>query len=225
MNMKYLKFLAVFALLFSSVQSIAQISEYSAYSVPEKYVEKVEDMNPSEIKIYNQFKDGGASDSVAVYLINVGRTHNNLIVAPSTLIDYSFTNSENGVHPEIVLVNMSDGSVVELAKGNELWHPNLWIYTNPRAAENKTLDKDSAGVYMNPEDALASYMMRNNMELLWRYRDSANVVILGSSRPLNALSPKEFSSPFFAVNFAHVPNSIYASHDYLERYLLVHLKK
>lgn len=52
--MKYLKFLAVFALLFSSMQSIAQISEYSAYSVPEKYVEKVEDMNPPEIKIYNQ---------------------------------------------------------------------------------------------------------------------------------------------------------------------------
>lgn len=113
MNMKYLKFLAVFALLFSSVQSIAQISEYSAYSVPEKYVEKVEDMNPPEIKIYNQFKDGGASDSVAVYLINVGRTHNNLIVAPSTLIDYSFTNSENGVHPEIVLVNSTVKTIRE----------------------------------------------------------------------------------------------------------------
>jgi uncharacterized protein (TIGR02171 family) len=150
--------------------------------------------------------------------------HTEWVAGDGRLAVATLTNS-NGSHTEIVLVNMSDGSVVELAKGNELWHPNLWIYTNPRAAENKTLDKDSAGVYMNPEDALASYMMRNNMELLWRYRDSANVVILGSSRPLNALSPKEFSSPFFAVNFAHVPNSIYASHDYLERYLLVHLKK
>jgi uncharacterized protein (TIGR02171 family) len=150
--------------------------------------------------------------------------HTEWVAGDGRLTVATLTNS-NGSHTEIVLVNMSDGSVVELAKGNELWHPNLWVYTNPRAAENKTLDKDSAGVYMNPEDALASYMMRNNMELLWRYRDSANVVILGSSRPLNALSPKEFSSPFFAVNFAHVPNSIYASHDYLERYLLVHLKK
>ena len=130
-----------------------------------------------------------------------------------------------GAHTGIVLVDMSDGSVVALAKGNELWHPNLWAYKIPAVTENKTLDKDSAGVYMDPEDALASYMMRNNMELLWRYRDSANVAILGSSRPLNGLSPQEFSSEFFAVNFSHVPNSIYSSRDYLDRYLFTHLKK
>ena len=150
--------------------------------------------------------------------------HTEWVAGDHRLAVATLTNS-NGVHTEIVLVDMSNGHVVELAKGNELWHPNLWIYANSHAVENKALDKDSAGVYMTPEDALASYIMRNNMELLWRYRDSVNVAILGSSRPLNGLSPQEFSSEFFAVNFAHVPNSIYASRDYLERYLFVHLKK
>ena len=177
-------------------------------------------------------------------------THQRILVADSTgkLIHsvaaptgYSFDHTEwvggssdlavasltdkNGAHAEIVLVDMNDGRVVELAKGNELWHPNLWVHASSSDLENLTLDTDSAGIYMNPEDVLGSFIMRNNMEMLWRYRDSVNVAILGSSRPMNGLSPQVFSPEFFAVNFAHTPNSIYASRDYLEKYLLVHLKK
>ncbi len=31
----------------------------------------------------------------------------------------------NGAHPKIVLVNPSDSSIIELAEGDELWHPTL----------------------------------------------------------------------------------------------------
>jgi uncharacterized protein (TIGR02171 family) len=33
----------------------------------------------------------------------------------------------NGAHTKIVLVNPLDSSVTELAEGEELWHPNLWV--------------------------------------------------------------------------------------------------
>lgn len=33
----------------------------------------------------------------------------------------------NGAHSKIVLVNPLDESIVELAEGEELWHPNLWV--------------------------------------------------------------------------------------------------
>lgn len=145
-----------------------------------------------------------------------GRTSN---IAVATL-----TNN-NGAHSEIILVNMLDGNFVELVKGNELWHPNLWVYRSPLVTQNNFLDIDSAGVYMNTDDVWGAAQIRYNMELLWRYRDSINVAILGSSRPLYSLSPHNLSSDFFAVNFAHIPNIIYASRDYFKKYLLNHLKK
>ena len=129
----------------------------------------------------------------------------------------------NGAHQKIVLVNTVDSSVVELVEGDELWHPSLWVNSS-FDVENIQLDMDSAGVYINPGDEWGSLLMRFNMELLWRYRDSANVAIIGSSRPLYSISPNFMSPEFFAVNFAHTPNSIYASRDYLEKYLLRHLK-
>ena len=130
----------------------------------------------------------------------------------------------NGAHRMIVLMNLLDSSFVELVEGDELWHPSLWIKPNEIPA-NSSLDMDSAGVYMNPDDDMGSILMRYNMEILWRYRDTANVAILGSSRPLHSLSPSHFSPEFFAINLAHIPNSIYASRDYLKKYLLAHLKK
>ena len=33
----------------------------------------------------------------------------------------------NGAHTKIVLVNPIDSSITELAEGEELWHPNLWV--------------------------------------------------------------------------------------------------
>lgn len=178
------------------------------------------------------------------------RTHERLLVVDSTgnLVQsvaapsgYAFDHSEwgsgvenkvvatltnaNGGHPKIVLINLSDSVVTELVEGDEIWHPNLWVDGSVLASGDVSLNLDSAGVYMNLDDEWGSILMRYNMELLWHYRDSVNVAIIGSSRPMYSLSPKAFSSEFFAVNFSHTPNSIYASRDYLEKYLIPHLKK
>lgn len=130
----------------------------------------------------------------------------------------------SGAHTKIVLVNVRDGSILNLVEGDELWHPCIWrkdIYV----ADSAMLDPDSAGIYLHPSDKWESVIMRYKMELLWKYRDSANVVILGSSRPMFGVSPKEFDKRFFAVNFAQTPNSIYFSRDLLDKYIFNQMKK
>jgi len=129
----------------------------------------------------------------------------------------------NGVHGKIALVDMESGKLTELVEGDELWHPTLWTDAE-NLKEDSDIDRDSAGVYLFENDAWASVLMRYNMELLWRYKDSANVAFLGSSRPMYGLSPEWMSSQFFAVNLAHTPNSIYSTRDFLEKYLFRHMK-
>ena len=130
----------------------------------------------------------------------------------------------NGAHTKIVLVNVKDSSILDLVEGDELWHPSIWrqdVYI----PESSELDPDSAGIYLHPSDKWESVIMRFKMELLWKYRDSANVAIFGSSRPMFGVSPAQFGKQFFAVNFGQTPNSIYMTRDYLNHYVFNHMKK
>ena len=164
----------------------------------------------------------------------------NLIQSLAAPAGYSFDHSEwasngnfavatlsnvNGAHTKMVLIDLTEGNVVELAEGDELWHPNLWVYQEKNSEVNFSLDSDSAGIYMNDGDDWGVALMRYNMELLWQYKDSINVAVVGSSRPLYALLPSLMSERFFMVNFAQTPNSIHMSRDFLELYLFPHLKK
>ena len=163
-----------------------------------------------------------------------------LILTLAAPAGYSFDHSEwasngnfvvatltnvNGAHTKMVLIDLTEGNVVDLAEGDELWHPNLWIRQEKNNEVNISLDSDSAGLYMNDGDDWGVALMRYNMELLWQYRDSVNVAVVGSSRPLYSLWPSLMSNRFFMVNFAQTPNSIHMSRDFLELYLFPHLKK
>lgn len=130
----------------------------------------------------------------------------------------------SGMHRKIVLVNMQDSSMTDLVEGDDLWQPCLWI---PDALDKSKfeVDGDSAGVYMHAGENLEGILMRYNMELIWRYRDTANVVIVGSSRPLHSVSPRYLVQPFYAINLAQTPNSIYMSKDFLDFYIYPHFKK
>ena len=126
-----------------------------------------------------------------------------------------------GSHSSLALVDTRDSSVTVLAEGAELWHPDLWVGKSDAA--HFELDPDSAGVYYSSAGTLGDYVMRIKMELLWRYKDSANVVVLGSSRPLNAVSAEDFSERFFVLNLAQTPNSMYLSREILEKYVYPHV--
>ena len=205
----------------------------------------------------------------------VGETKNNM-VATLTNVD--------GAHQKIVLINLAENAIVELAAGDELWHPNLWIKARKKnvasgnsaissgsattssesqadessSSESQTdenssssvikssdsiessssedpiipiiedyeFDLDSAGMYYNTSGAcVPALYYRYKMELLWQYKDSANIVIVGSSRSYNGVIPSVFSEPIFAVNLA-IPMGILRSSKYmLENYVIPHYKR
>ena len=149
--------------------------------------------------------------------------HSEWVLGAKDLAVVTLTNA-NGAHTNVGLINLTDSSFVNLAEGDELWHPNLWVNQNSFAGEDVHLDLDSAGIYMNDGDDWGTALMRYNMELLWQYRDSVDVAVVGSSRPLYSLLPSLMSDRFFMVNFAQTPNSIHMSRDFLELYLFPHLK-
>lgn len=141
----------------------------------------------------------------------------------------------NGAHTKIAIVNPEDSSTTEIVESEELWHPNLWIKkvqkiipSTEDSAEVDTafhLDPDSAGVYYISGASDKALIMRYKMELLWQYKDSANTVILGSSRPKNSLIPEELSNQFFAINLANSYFSINESHYIFFNYIQSYVKK
>ncbi|MCQ2235327.1 MAG: TIGR02171 family protein [Paludibacteraceae bacterium] len=87
------------------------------------------------------------------------------------------------------------------------------------------LDLDSAGIYAYSYTGLKDFIVRYKMELLWQFADSANVVVIGSSRPLDAVFPTELSSNFIGVNLGIASCTIHMSKDLFVKYVLPHYKK
>ena len=140
----------------------------------------------------------------------------------TNLVISTIVNAE-GRHGWVFLEDLSDSSFLELLEGTEIWHPTLWTEDAVNVVHGD-LDMDSAGVYCAIGAGEAPYMMRYKLELLWTYRDSANVVIVGSSRPLEGLVPALFDSTFFVINMANVPNMVYGSKYLFENYIVPHVK-
>ena len=135
----------------------------------------------------------------------------------------------NGAHTKIVFVNPKDSSTTELVEGDELWHPALWIKkieTVPDTVPDTgfRLDPDSAGLYYVSGGNWRQINYRYKIELLWKYRDSINVVFLGSSRALYSLNPDFMEKPYFAVNLANSGNTLPGAFFLFKNYVLPHLK-
>ncbi len=141
----------------------------------------------------------------------------------------------NGAHTKIAIINPADSSITEIAEGEELWHPNLWIkkfQKTSSSTEDSTevdttfhLDPDSAGVYYNSSDAdNYAIQWRYKMEMLWQYKDTANVIVLGSSRALFGVNPLLFGKSFFVLNLANMKNTKYGSKYLFHNYVIPHFK-
>ena len=147
-----------------------------------------------------------------------GRTSGTPDMLVATLVNSA------GAHVRVALVNVSDDRVVEILQGSEIWHPNVWVQSSNASLENTTLDPDSAGIYYSETGDDAAASLRYCMENLWTYRDTADVVVLGSSRPQAGLDPK-LVKDHFVVNLSNVPNSMAISQYLFENYVLLHVKK
>ena len=132
-------------------------------------------------------------------------------------------NNMNGAHQKVVVINLVDGKIIELVEGDELWHPSLWSLQTATTI-GLDLAPDSAGFYFNEKGGECAIILRYKMELLWKYKDTANLVILGSSRPMSGVNPLLLSEEFFGLNMANVPNMAVVM-DYLAtHYIFPHVK-
>lgn len=175
-------------------------------------------------------------------------THERLLIADSTgsLVQsvgapsgYSFDHSEwagnknlavvtltnvNGAHQKIALVDFSDSSVVELAEGDELWHPNLWVSESFSSTEDALLNLDSAGVYFVEGLSWYQEAVGFKMSLLWKFKDEVEILCVGSSRINDGVAVSKMQSGF-ALNMGHPGNDMNASLYIAENYGVNHLKK
>ena len=126
----------------------------------------------------------------------------------------------DGAHSKIALIDVSDSSVLELAEGRELWHPDLWV--SNASSQNIELDPDSAGVYLTGEYKMVSefFVSRYDLELLYKYRDSITVLISGSSRPWGGIYPPYLNSLTneFSVNASNAAVDIQVAKRILLKY-------
>ena len=125
--------------------------------------------------------------------------------------------SPNGAHEKLVLVDITDSSVLELLKGDELWHPSIWI---DEVKDTKSpLDPDSAAAYWNNND---NDLLASKMTAFWAISDSIEVIALGSSRVSQGFYPNMLS--YVAFNMATIPNDMDVNQYLLNNYIFPHCK-
>jgi uncharacterized protein (TIGR02171 family) len=129
----------------------------------------------------------------------------------------------NGAHVKIALVNLSDSTIVELAEGEELWHPSLWV-KDVVSYGDEQIDPDSAGVYFVEGQDWSHESLGYKMTMLWNYKDDVEVLCVGSSRMENGVVATEIKSGF-ALNVGHMGNDMNASMYIAENYGANHLSK
>ena len=128
----------------------------------------------------------------------------------------------NGEHTKIVMVNVLDSSVVELAEGEELWHPNLWVMSRIASGDG-FIDLDSAGLYWDPIYQSGEKASALKMRMFWDMRDSLEVIAVGSSRTERGFDPMQISKP--ALNFGYIGGDMWAALYLMDNYVVPHAKK
>lgn len=136
----------------------------------------------------------------------------NLVVATLANID--------GVHGRVVLVDLSDSTVMPLVDGVELWHPSLWVKGSNKMVLQNEWNLDSACVYyVDVSNPLLSF----KMNAFWSEYDSLEVVAVGSSRMSMAFAPSALSYGR-SYNMAAIPSDMDVSLYVLENYVFRHAK-
>lgn len=130
----------------------------------------------------------------------------------ATLVD------ANGNHRKIVLVNVNSGDVLPLVEGEDLLHPALW--TGKRSSES-SWDYDSLGVY-RAEEGQYFQIIAQKIPLLWKYKDSAEVVCLGNSHMIQSVMPLNMS--LSTINMGTIPCDMHCIEFLYEGYVSAQAK-
>lgn len=140
----------------------------------------------------------------------------------SSLVVATLNNSD-GVHGQIVLVNLSDSSVVPLVDGGELWHPSLWIQQENSTHPKPSVDLDSAGVYFKNDPtnpfSFSSVELGMHLQTFWKICDQVEVATLGSSMLLDAVIADSIKS-YKTINMGVTLADVYMFEHLVKNYIL-----
>lgn len=94
----------------------------------------------------------------------------------------------NGAHTKIVLVNPRDSSVTELAEGEELWHPNLWVKKKivKRSSSSSATSSSSEALISSSSEG----DMGSSSENAFSTSSSSEILALSSSEDISSSSSK-----------------------------------
>ena len=134
-------------------------------------------------------------------------------LAVATLVNSS------GSHRKIVLIDLAENSFVDLAEGEEIWHPSLWSFDMTSFIKENSLDLDSAGVYMTESSDMTTWIMKVKMDLFWQYREETELVAIGSSRSFSGVDPELLTS-HFAINMAYAAEDMMGTMHFVENYII-----
>lgn len=123
----------------------------------------------------------------------------------------------DGIHDKIAIVSSTDKYTVTLAEGDELWHPCLWTKFETNSIYND-LDPDSIGMYMTETSSPESQIMKVKMDLFWKYLDTIDAVILGSSRSFAGIDPMLLNP--FAINISYSRECLTAVDFFITNYAI-----
>jgi len=96
-----------------------------------------------------------------------------------------------GAYRNLYLVDLDSGKASRIVSGQELWQPGLWLGRVAAPAVPGAADPDSAGRYFEPEANAQMAGFGESLLRFWIRKDSAEVVLLGSSQ-FNGLLQQHF---------------------------------
>lgn len=162
-------------------------------------------------------------DSVGKLIQSVGAPvgysfdHSEWVLGGKNAAVATLTNA-NGAHSKIVFVDLSDNNVIELAESEDLWHPNLWVMTfSPNM--NVNWDLDSIGEYKGNTNQ-TGLPLYQKMQMLWEFKDSAEVVGLGNSHMLADFDPRFLKK--VGVNLGVIPCDMHCVEFLFVHYIINH---
>jgi len=94
-----------------------------------------------------------------------------------------------GAQKNLYALDLTSGSAVKIASGEDLWQPGLWVGAASSAPSNLSLD--SLGEYFKPAGGPELEAIGERLLRFWLLKDSAEVVVVGSSQ-VETFSPANF---------------------------------
>ena len=112
----------------------AQFSTYSPNDNAYNVVFDVEDLSSDEIKFYNLLKSHNYSEDNSMYIVNVARAQNNLMLAPATIIEMTYAidkkNEDNLGSNELFLniINTTSKTIKEITLKFSFYNDGKQVY-------------------------------------------------------------------------------------------------